>query len=221
MRGRTGQRSVERKRSLVEAPQRCARASLRPPGPQAQPLGALLLLPVRWETPDPHGWAGACDMEPGGSGAGDTGRVRRGGHVPGHGAKCREGGGWRDLEAPSGAGSALPPSPRALAEQPEAGKGRREQGSVQHRVQLVGQVIEHVADVLQDVLGRVYGPGGAGEGRESWLNAAPTPEVPPARAGGCQLFACPRWGLPSFAPQDLTPRLPLPQRHLTSPPPPL
>lgn len=158
-----------------------ARASPRPPGPHARPLWAPILLPVWWETPDPRGCAGACDTEPGGSGAGDTGRVRRGSHVPGHGAKCREGGGWRDLEAPSGAGSALPPSRRALAEQPEAGKGRREQASVQHCIQLVGQIIEHVADVLQDVLGRVHGPGGAGEGRERWLNAAPMLEVPLGR----------------------------------------
>lgn len=51
-------------------------------------------------------------------------------------------------------------------EQPEAGRGRREQASVQHCIQLVGQVVKHVADVFQDVLGRVHSPRVAGEERE-------------------------------------------------------
>lgn len=76
-----------------------ARASPRPPGPHAQPLWAPLLLPVWWETPDPRGCAGACDTEPGGSGAGDTGRVRRG--IARSRPRCKvQGGRW--LERPGG-----------------------------------------------------------------------------------------------------------------------
>lgn len=78
---------------------------------------------------------------------------KEGTFVPSHSAKCGEGDSWRDLQAPLGAGSTLPPSRGALVEQPGAGRGRREQASVQHCIQLVSQVIKHVADVFQDVLG--------------------------------------------------------------------
>lgn len=114
------------------------RASPRPPGPRVQPLCTLLLLPVRWERPDPLGnrsWVG-----------------RRGGCVPSaaQSAGMEAAGETRRHHWVPGP---LPPVWRALAEQPEVRRGRREQVSVQHRVQLVGQVIEHVADVFQDVLG--------------------------------------------------------------------
>lgn len=46
------------------------------------------------------------------------------------------------------------------------GEGKEGASSVQHRIQLVGQVVKHVADVFQDVLGRVHGPRVAGEERE-------------------------------------------------------
>lgn len=127
-----------------------ARASPWPPGPHAQPLWALLLLPVWWEMPDPLGNQPAAVLA---RVIRSQGRARRGSCIPSRSAKCGEGGGCRDLEAPLSAGSALPPSRGALAEQPEAGRERREQASVQHRIQLVSQVIKHVADVFQDVLG--------------------------------------------------------------------
>lgn len=124
------------------------RASPRPPGPHVQPLCALLLLPVWWERPDPLG------NRPTAAPA----RVAQ--SWVGRGAAAfpawRRVLGWRWPGRPEGTTRCRvrsPPVWRALAQQPEVRRGRREQVSVQHRVQLVGQVIEHVADVFQDVLG--------------------------------------------------------------------
>lgn len=126
------------------------RASPWPPGLHVQPLWALFLLPVWWEMLDPlrnrpKATLARVTQEPGVG--------KEGSCVLSRSAKCGEGGGWRDLQAPLGARFPLPPSRGALVEQPEAGRGRRERASVQHCVQLVGQVVEHVADVFQDVLG--------------------------------------------------------------------
>lgn len=115
-----------------------------------QPLWPLLLLPVWWEMLDPvrnqpKATLPRVRQEPGVG--------KEGSCVPSRSAKCGEGGGWRHLQAPLGARFSLPPSRGALVEQPEAGRGRREQASVQHCIQLVGQVVKHVADIFQDVLG--------------------------------------------------------------------
>lgn len=73
------------------------RASPWPPGLHVQPLWALLLLPVWWEMPDPlrnqpKATLARVTQEPGVG--------KEGSCVPSRSAKCGEGGGWRDLQAP-------------------------------------------------------------------------------------------------------------------------
>lgn len=81
------------------------RASPWPPGLHVQPLWALLLLPVWWEMPDPlrnqpKATLARVTQEPGVG--------KEGSCVPSRSAKCGEGGGWRDLQAPLGARFSLP-----------------------------------------------------------------------------------------------------------------
>lgn len=126
-----------------------ARASPWPPGLRVQPLWALLLLPVWWEMPDPlgnrpkatlshltqsQGWARRAALFPaivqsvGREAAAEICRHR-----------------WCWIRSS--------PITRGTDGAARGGRGRREQASVQHCIQLVSQVVKHVADVFQDVLG--------------------------------------------------------------------
>lgn len=114
-----------------------------------QPRWALLLLPVRWEMPDPlgnrpkatlsqvtqsQGWARRAALFP--AAVQSVGREAAA-ETCGH-HRCRS----RSAPITGGTDGAA-----------AGGRGRREQASVQHCIQLVSQVVKHVADVFQDVLG--------------------------------------------------------------------